>query len=155
MSATNVQDQWVRPTPEEGEPEVPSEKRVRSWNYKELYLWLTSLQPPPLSPDADTAERFEKLQIDGLIFLEGTFGFFVQECQLPVGVAKRLCLLSGAIRLPGVAVIGSPKKRGHSSGSEKRVSLGDISRSDPRVALIEKALKLHYEAVNDLDGNWI
>lgn len=152
MSATNVQDQWVRPTPEEDEPELPSEKRVRSWNYRELYIWLTSLQPPPLSPDAYITDRFKKLQIDGQIFLKGTFGFFVQECQLPVGVAKRLCLLSETIILPGPTVIESPKKRGHSSGSEKRLSLtGIASRSEPRLALMEKASNLHYEAVNDLD----
>jgi len=53
--------------------------------------------------------------MDGPVFLNGTLAFFVENCKLPVGVAKRLCLISADIKYESIR---SPPKRARSSQDE-------------------------------------
>ena len=91
------------------------------------------------------------LEMDGRVFLSGTFAFFVEDCKLSVGVAKRLCLISADIKF---GTIRSPLKRARSSQDEgdhsprKRAS----PASNSQEPLVEKASKLDGAAVQELDG---
>ena len=156
MSTTTVSAQGDQRTPEESEAELPTEESVRSWDCEELYTWLSSIRPPPLSPYRASIDKFVKLEMDGQVFLNGTFAYFVEDCKLSVGVAKRLCLISGDIK-QGTILIRTPQKRLRSSGDEgdhspKKMAFSATSHSDSQKVLIEKVSKLDGAAVNELDG---
>ena len=97
---------------------LPTEEAVRTWDSEDLYKWLTSITPPPLSRDEQTAQAFLNTGVDGPVFLDWGNKLFSDDLAqvIPLGVAKRLNMLANSIK-DNTLRISASRKRAASSSS--------------------------------------
>ena len=77
---------------------IPTVDTVCSWGSDDLYKWLIAMKRAPLGHRKTTIEGFRNADIDGPVCLAATETWLNQQCHLPPGVSKRLCMLGEAIR---------------------------------------------------------
>ncbi|KAF8437336.1 hypothetical protein BGX38DRAFT_52710 [Terfezia claveryi] len=112
---------------------LPTEEVVRTWKSGDLYKWLTSMTPPPLSTHEETIKAFLDARIDGPSFLDLGSKWFSDHIArvVPVGVAVRLEMLATTIKHNTLLMsLASPRKRPRSSSPIQSL---DSQRKKPRV----------------------
>ena len=134
---------------------LPTEEAVRTWDSEDLYNWLTSITPPPLSNDKQAVQAFLSAKIDGPVFLD--LGNKLSSNDLtqiiPFGVARRLNILANSIR-DNALHISALRKRTASSppihcqqGKKPRLTRGSdltgpVSQASGGTPILERSLGL-------------
>jgi len=125
--SSKAQDDRVPDIPS---PNFPTAETVCNWDTDDLYKWLTAIKPPPLGHRVATAEGFLNAQINGPVFLAATEQWLTEQCRLPPGISKGLCMLGEAIR----ENIGETSNRGQKRGLEiEGPSVADPRGKKPRL----------------------
>lgn len=134
---------------------LPTEEAVRTWDSEDLYKWLTSMTPPPLSNDRQAIQAFLGAKIDGPVFLD--LGNKLSSNDLtqiiPFGVARRLNILANSIK-DNALHISALRKRTVSSppihcqqGKKPRLArgsglTGNVSQASRGTSIMEGSSRL-------------
>lgn len=117
---------------------LPTEEVVRTWDSEDLYKWLTSITPPPLSEDKQTTQAFLDTKIDGPVFLDWNNKLFSDDIAqvIPFGVARRLNMLANSIKDNDLRTTASRKRAASNSSAQypkgKKLSLtGSLGANMP------------------------
>jgi hypothetical protein len=100
MSSENTPnaESHCRITQEPTSEGVPTQEISRSWGPGVLHAWLFSLCSSfTFGNLAQTAAKFLKAQVNREVFPDATEKWFANQCNMPAGVAKRLCMIGEAI----------------------------------------------------------
>lgn len=111
-----------------------TEPTVRTWDHKQVYCWLASLTPPPLSWSTDIILKFKDGVVDGVVFLAASTNWYIER-GLPWGVAKRLTMLADEIRKNTLVAKRSAEGSPHQSPKGKKRRLD----GDPDIVITQKS----------------